>query len=119
MENTESINGEKSLQLPSHVLPRMRFLHYSDSGGKMEPHVDLSKNHIYYQQGEINVDFNGKPNLAIESTFTFILHLHDCNDGGETVFLKKLGKVTFIDLILNSPLYFINSFVWIIYLKIT
>ena len=93
MENkTESINGEKSLQLPSHVLPRMRFLHYSDSGGKMEPHVDLSKNHIYYQQGEINVDFNGKPNLAIESTFTFILHLHDCNDGGETVFLKKLGN---------------------------
>ena len=79
-----------SQKLPSHCLPRMRFLHYDTPGGKMEPHVDLSKSHTY-NPGEINLEFQGKPKMLIQSTFTFILYLRDCNDGGETVFLERLG----------------------------
>ena len=29
--------------------------------------------------------------MVVESTFTFILYLTDCSDGGETVFLRRLS----------------------------
>jgi hypothetical protein len=60
-----------------HVLPRMRFLCYPETGGSMQPHVDLSKRD--FDQGR-----------ALSSTHTFILHLRDCDAGGETVFLESL-----------------------------
>ena len=63
-----------------HVFSRMRFLHYPDAGGSMQPHVDLSKK---------DVGPKGKGlRPALTSTHTFILHLFDCKEGGETVFLR-------------------------------
>ena len=32
-----------------------------------------------------------RQSMIVESTFTFILYLTDCNDGGETVFLRRLS----------------------------
>ena len=54
----------------------------------MNQYVDLSKSHTY-NPGEINLEFQGVK-MLIQSTFTFILYLRDCNDGGETVFLERL-----------------------------
>eukprot|EP01052_Picozoa_sp_SAG31_P019059 SAG31_NODE_1375_length_8594_cov_2.810477_9_plen_569_part_00 len=57
------------------VLPRMRFLYYMEAGGQMQPHVDLPKKLRDQSQS---------------STHTFMLHLVDCAEGGETIFLKQL-----------------------------
>ena len=59
------------------MLPRMRFLCYEEKGGDMQPHVDLSKR-----------DVEG----GTASTHTFILHLRDCEEGGETVLLQTLKR---------------------------
>ena len=59
------------------MLPRMRFLCYEEKGGDMQPHVDLSKR-----------DVEG----STASTHTFILHLRDCEEGGETVLLQTLKR---------------------------
>eukprot|EP01134_Creolimax_fragrantissima_P000357 CFRG0357T1 len=58
------------------AFPRLRFLHYTQQGGRMEPHVDLSKE---------------EPSDKISSTHTMILYLHDVEQGGETVLLDKVG----------------------------
>ncbi|KNC86324.1 hypothetical protein SARC_01518 [Sphaeroforma arctica JP610] len=58
------------------TFPRLRFLHYLEEGGRMEPHVDLSKT---------------EPASKINSTHTLILYLHDVEQGGETVLLDKVG----------------------------
>lgn len=56
------------------VLPRMRFLFYGVEGGDMQPHTDLAKKNL----------------AGVSSTHTFMLHLADCEEGGETVYLEKL-----------------------------
>lgn len=56
--------------------PHMRFLHYSIVGTTLNPHVDICR-----------VDADS----GIRSTHTFILYLHDCNDGGETCLLEQLS----------------------------
>lgn len=67
------------------VLPRMRFLCYSEPGGDMQPHVDLAKRDPCPEAGS----WQGRP-----STHTFMVHLADCQQGGETVLLRRLGAVT-------------------------
>jgi ankyrin repeat protein len=62
------------LGLEVSVLPRMRFLYYGIPGGDMQPHTDLAKKNL----------------AGVSSTHTFMLHLADCEEGGETVFLEKL-----------------------------
>jgi len=55
------------------VFPRMRFLHYTDEGSVLAPHVDLSHTE------------NG-----LRSTHTFILYLTTCENGGETTLLQSI-----------------------------
>lgn len=55
------------------AMPFMRFLTYSEAGGGLPPHQDLSRT------------VNG-----ITSTCTFILYITECGTGGETVLLDKL-----------------------------
>ena len=71
------------------ILPRMRFLHYSTPGGNMQPHVDLAKR---------------DPASSVRlSTHTFMVHLADCQRGGETVLLSTLtGAVAAIDATTGS-----------------
>ena len=66
---------------PSFALPRMRFMHYGEAGGRMMPHVDLSKS-----------DRVGMWRQMVSSTHTFLLHLRDCPQGGETALLDTLLK---------------------------
>lgn len=56
------------------VWPHMRFLHYSQPGSVLAPHIDLCR-----------VDLSGR-----RSTHTFILYLHDCEVGGETLLLEGM-----------------------------
>lgn len=65
------------------VLPRCRFLAYLEAGGDMQPHVDLSK-----QLDEYDARCHAK------STHTFMVHLADCDQGGETVFLSHLNALS-------------------------
>jgi len=65
------------LGLEVSVLPRMRFLYYGIAGGDMQPHTDLAKKNL----------------AGVSSTHTFMLHLADCEAGGETVFLERLPPV--------------------------
>ena len=61
------------------VFPQMRFLHYTQDGSALAPHVDLSHRDIR--------------DSSIKSTHTFILYLTDCSaGGGETVLLRTLCK---------------------------
>jgi hypothetical protein len=64
------------------VLPRCRFLTYLELGGDMQPHVDLSKQLDEYE-----------PRCHAKSTHTFMIHLADCDQGGETVFLTHLNSI--------------------------
>jgi ankyrin repeat protein len=64
---------------PENALPRMRFMYYENVGGRMMPHVDLSKS-----------DRVGPWQRMVGSTHTFLLHLRDCPRGGETVLLDTL-----------------------------
>jgi hypothetical protein len=56
------------------VLPHMRFLHYVQAGSILAPHVDLCR------------VLDGQ-----RSTHTFILYLHPCDAGGETVLLQTIA----------------------------
>lgn len=56
------------------ALPQMRFLHYSEPGGDLPPHIDLCR-----------TDLRGR-----RSTKTFILYTQDCDEGGETAFLQRV-----------------------------
>ena len=77
-------------KLPCCCFPRMRFLNYQNPGGMMRPHVDLSKSHIFRKEEAVMFPCD-RQSMIVESTFTFILYLTDCNDGGETVFLRRLS----------------------------
>lgn len=68
---------ESSLKKNAIVFPHMKFLHYDTPGSVLPPHIDLSK-----------VD----PLSQRRSTHTFILYLHDSEDGGETALLKELSS---------------------------
>jgi hypothetical protein len=57
------------------VHPMMRFICYVQKGGSMPIHTDLAKTDA--RSGNT-------------STHTFILHLNDCDDGGETAFYKQV-----------------------------
>jgi hypothetical protein len=60
------------------VLPHMRFLHYSEEGAVLPPHVDLCR--VDASSGE-------------RSTHSFLFYLTDCERGGSTTLLKALiGK---------------------------
>lgn len=69
--STVKISGQCKFK----VLPTMRFLHYTEVGGYLPAHVDLSRTEVV---------------SGMESTHTFILYLSDCNEGGETVLLDRL-----------------------------
>ena len=56
----------------------------------MRPHVDLSKSHIFRKEEAVMFPCD-RQSMIVESTFTFILYLTDCKDGGETVFLRRLS----------------------------
>jgi hypothetical protein len=57
------------------VLPHMRFLHYSEEGAILPPHVDLCR--VDASSGE-------------RSTHSFLFYLTDCERGGSTTLLKAL-----------------------------
>jgi hypothetical protein len=57
------------------VLPHMRFLHYSEQGAVLPPHVDLCR--VDASSGE-------------RSTHSFLLYLTDCEQGGSTTLLEAL-----------------------------
>ena len=93
----KSSSVERNLNLPRHesklpccCFPRMRFLNYQKPGGMMKPHVDLSKSHLFRKEEALMLSCD-RQSMVVESTFTFILYLTDCSDGGETVFLRRLG----------------------------
>merc|ERR1712151_689832 len=56
------------------AMPRMKFLHYPRPGGELPPHVDLHR-----------VDSTGR-----QTTYTFLLYISDCSEGGETALLECL-----------------------------
>ncbi|RHY25865.1 hypothetical protein DYB32_008036 [Aphanomyces invadans] len=56
------------------VFPNMRFLHYTDVGGSLPAHVDLSRT----------------DNHGVTSTKTFIIYLSTCASGGETNLLTSI-----------------------------
>jgi hypothetical protein len=57
------------------VLPHMRFLHYSEEGAILPPHVDLCR--VDASSGE-------------RSTHSFLFYLTDCERGGATTLLQAL-----------------------------
>lgn len=57
------------------VLPHMRFLHYSEKGAVLPPHVDLCR--VDASTGE-------------RSTHSFLFYMTDCERGGSTTLLKAL-----------------------------
>lgn len=57
------------------VFPHMRFLHYSEPGSTLVPHIDLCR-----------VDALS----GVRSTHSFLLYLTDCEKGGETTLLESL-----------------------------
>ena len=59
------------------MLPHMRFLDYERPGSALAPHVDLCR--VDSETGR-------------RSTHTFILYLHTCESGGETVLLESLSS---------------------------
>mgnify|MGYP005849168343 CR=1 FL=1 len=59
------------------VLPHMRFLHYSQAGSSLAPHVDLNR---------------ADSLSGLRSTHSFLLYLSDCLNGGETVLLEELAN---------------------------
>lgn len=61
------------------VLPHMRFLRYSQPGGRLTSHVDLRK--VDEETGR-------------RSTHTFCLYLATCERGGETVIMDQVGEPT-------------------------
>eukprot|EP00747_Dinoflagellata_sp_TGD_P077891 gnl/TRDRNA2_/TRDRNA2_159799_c1_seq1.p1 gnl/TRDRNA2_/TRDRNA2_159799_c1~~gnl/TRDRNA2_/TRDRNA2_159799_c1_seq1.p1 ORF type:complete len:334 (+),score=63.37 gnl/TRDRNA2_/TRDRNA2_159799_c1_seq1:24-1004(+) len=58
------------------AMAQMRFLHYSEPGGGLAPHIDLARTDAAGQR----------------STHTFILYLADCTSGGETVLLEHMAS---------------------------
>jgi len=58
------------------AMAHMRFVHYGSAGGRLAPHVDLSRSHPT------------EPDRR--STCTFLLYLTDCARGGETALLERL-----------------------------
>jgi hypothetical protein len=66
---------QQNFHKPVTVFPHMRFLNYRHEGSELAPHVDLCR---------VDTDSGQR------STHTFILYLHSCEEGGETVLLKEL-----------------------------
>jgi len=71
----------------------MRYLSYEHAGGGLPAHIDLSRslpaNHVFIRGNderfsELQISTN------VSSTHTFILYLTDCEEGGETVFLRSM-----------------------------
>ena len=65
----------KERNTPLSVFGHIRFLDYTESGGTLPPHVDLSRT---------------DKRTGLRSTHTFILYLTDCEDGGGTALLQQL-----------------------------
>ena len=68
----------------------MRFLHYSEAGGRLVPHVDLAKSlgpGVVARAGVAADDAHA----ALCSTHTFLLYLTAVGAGGETVLLERLA----------------------------
>mmetsp|Transcript_21689 Transcript_21689/g.51077 ORF Transcript_21689/g.51077 Transcript_21689/m.51077 type:complete len:684 (-) Transcript_21689:37-2088(-) len=65
----------KERNAPLSVFDHMRFLEYTEIGGILPPHVDLSRT---------------DKRSGLRSTHTFILYLTDCEDGGGTALLQQL-----------------------------
>ena len=59
------------------AFPHMRFLHYTEVGGALPPHVDLTR-----------TDVNG-----VVSKYTFILYTLDVEEGGELEFLYQSKRI--------------------------
>lgn len=70
------VDNKKSSIYNVTCFPHMRFLNYSQRGGELAPHIDLSKTDILSKK---------------RSSHTFILYLTDCKEGGETALLKELS----------------------------
>lgn len=76
---TAMVAGRDAAAVPmpcaGEALPQMRYLCYTEAGGGLAPHTDLSRRRR--RDGRV-------------SRCTFILYLTDCAAGGETVLLKEL-----------------------------
>ena len=59
------------------VFPHMRFLCYRDEGISLARHVDLVRQHPFFND--------------IRSTHSFLLYLFDCEEGGETTLLQDIS----------------------------
>ena len=83
--------------------PHLRLLHYRHAGGRLVPHVDLSKRDFVRREHSASVlptsavaeptpKEPGRQRRTVEavSTHTFLLYLTSCEEGGETVMLSKL-----------------------------
>jgi E3 ubiquitin-protein ligase listerin len=74
-----SSNMEINACSPTQAMPHIRFVNYPSTGGVLAPHIDLSRcHHIKH---------------TLRSTFTFLLYLSDCNEGGETALLEHLPSI--------------------------
>lgn len=75
------------------VFPQMRFLHYSEDGSALAPHVDLPRPDIRSgaaaSRGSAQTVIAKKDRLKI-STHTLIVYLTDCKKSGDTVLLQSL-----------------------------
>ena len=75
------------------TMPHMRFLHYSQVGGGLPPHVDLART----------------DHLGRRSTHTFILYLWDSStaddesSGGETVLLSRMEDSAAASVVAVKP----------------
>jgi hypothetical protein len=72
MSESETLEGHRFIS----VLPRVRFLCYSECGAVLPPHVDLCR-----------IDTDSKR----RSTHTFLFYLTNCNSGGETALLSDVA----------------------------
>lgn len=88
---------EQEMNRTVEFYPLMRFLAYERVGGGLPAHIDLTRSlpssQIFIDRKKIDeIDSNDVSDPKILSTHTFILYLTDCEEGGETVFLRSMKK---------------------------
>jgi len=71
----EQVLNTLEIGLHAQVLPHLRLVSYLRPNTSLPPHVDLAR-----------TDHEGR-----NSTHTLILYLRDCNEGGETVLVRKIN----------------------------